>query len=69
MSARSTTLFAAVFLRRLLLQDLHGAEAPRQRRSGRQLFEPIVRQAAGLGEAPTAPDPDRYVQFMIIATC
>lgn len=29
----------------------------------RHLFEPVVRQAAGLGDAPDAPDPDRYQQF------
>jgi sarcosine oxidase subunit alpha len=28
-----------------------------------RLFEPIVRQAAGLGARPTEPDPDRYAQF------
>ena len=28
-----------------------------------KLFEPIVREAAGLGAAPTGPDPDRYAQF------
>ena len=26
------------------------------------LYEPIIRRAAGLGEAPTLPDPDRYAQ-------
>src|ERR1017187_7781400 len=26
------------------------------------LYEPIIRRAAGLGEAPTRPDPDRYAQ-------
>ncbi len=26
------------------------------------LYEPIIRRAAGLGEAPTDPDPDRYAQ-------
>jgi len=28
-----------------------------------RLFEPIVRQAAGLGARTSAPDPDRYAQF------
>lgn len=28
-----------------------------------RLFEPIVRHAAGLGTAPTVPDPDRYAQY------
>lgn len=28
-----------------------------------RLFEPVVRQAAGLGARPIAPDPDRYAQF------
>ncbi len=28
-----------------------------------KVFEPIVRQAAGLGERPHDPDPDRYAQF------
>ncbi|MBL8589063.1 MAG: sarcosine oxidase subunit alpha family protein [Methylobacteriaceae bacterium] len=32
-------------------------------RAWKNVFEPIVRQAAGLGAAPTAPDPDRYAQF------
>ncbi len=26
------------------------------------LYEPVIRRAAGLGEAPTRPDPDRYAQ-------
>ena len=26
------------------------------------LYEPVIRRAAGLGEAPTLPDPDRYAQ-------
>ena len=26
------------------------------------LYEPFIRRAAGLGEAPTLPDPDRYAQ-------
>ncbi len=26
------------------------------------VYEPIIRRAAGLGQAPTAPDPDRYAQ-------
>ncbi len=28
----------------------------------KSLYEPIIRRAAGLGEAPTLPDPDRYAQ-------
>jgi sarcosine oxidase subunit alpha len=28
----------------------------------RHLYEPAIRAAAGLGRAPTAPDPDRYAQ-------
>ena len=32
-------------------------------RSGwKSLYEPVIRRAAGLGEAPTLPDPDRYAQ-------
>jgi len=27
-----------------------------------RLYEPVIRRAAGLGEAPTLPDPDRYSQ-------
>ncbi len=27
-----------------------------------RLYEPVIRRAAGLGEAPTQPDPDRYSQ-------
>jgi sarcosine oxidase subunit alpha len=27
----------------------------------KKLYEPIIRRAAGLGKAPTRPDPDRYV--------
>jgi sarcosine oxidase, subunit alpha len=29
----------------------------------RRVFEPVIRRAAGLGSAPTEPDPDRYAQF------
>ena len=28
----------------------------------KSLYEPVIRRAAGLGEAPTRPDPDRYAQ-------
>jgi sarcosine oxidase subunit alpha len=28
----------------------------------KQLYEPVIRRAAGLGDAPTEPDPDRYAQ-------
>ena len=28
----------------------------------RKLYEPVIRRAAGLGEAPTLADPDRYAQ-------
>ncbi len=28
----------------------------------KSLYEPVIRRAAGLGEAPTLPDPDRYAQ-------
>jgi len=28
----------------------------------KKLYEPMIRKAAGLGKAPTAPDPDRYTQ-------
>ena len=28
-----------------------------------RLFEPLVRRAAGLGRAPTLPDPDRYARY------
>jgi sarcosine oxidase subunit alpha len=28
-----------------------------------RVFEPFIRRAAGLGTAPTEPDPDRYAQF------
>ena len=27
-----------------------------------KLYEPVIRRAAGLGESPTLPDPDRYSQ-------
>ena len=30
------------------------------RRAWDRLYEPLIRRAAGLGEAPTRPDPDRY---------
>ncbi|SFH76632.1 sarcosine oxidase subunit alpha family protein [Albimonas pacifica] len=33
------------------------------RRAWKHVFEPFIRQAAGLGKAPTAPDPDRYEHF------
>ncbi len=29
----------------------------------KHIYEPIIRRAAGLGTAPTEPDPDRYVRF------
>ena len=29
----------------------------------KNLFEPVVRRAAGLGDAPHEPDPDRYAQY------
>jgi sarcosine oxidase subunit alpha len=32
------------------------------RRAWKALYEPVIRRAAGLGEAPTEPDPDRYAQ-------
>jgi sarcosine oxidase, subunit alpha len=32
------------------------------RTAWKSLYEPIIRHAAGLGEAPTLPDPDRYAQ-------
>ncbi len=32
------------------------------RSAWKSLYEPIIRRAAGLGEAPTLPDPDRYAQ-------
>ncbi len=28
----------------------------------RRIYEPLIRRAAGLGRAPTQPDPDRYLQ-------
>jgi sarcosine oxidase, subunit alpha len=32
------------------------------RKAWKALYEPIIRRAAGLGTAPTQPDPDRYAQ-------
>ena len=32
------------------------------RRAWKSLYEPVIRRAAGLGVAPTQPDPDRYAQ-------
>jgi sarcosine oxidase, subunit alpha len=32
------------------------------RKAWKSLYEPIIRRAAGLGVAPTRPDPDRYAQ-------
>jgi sarcosine oxidase, subunit alpha len=32
------------------------------RKAWKALYEPIIRRASGLGEAPTCPDPDRYAQ-------
>ncbi|RBP13767.1 sarcosine oxidase subunit alpha [Roseiarcus fermentans] len=29
----------------------------------KRVYEPVVRRAAGLGTAPTAPDPDRYARY------
>jgi len=31
------------------------------RRAWKALYEPVIRRAAGIGRAPTLPDPDRYV--------
>jgi sarcosine oxidase subunit alpha len=33
------------------------------RAAWKHLFEPVIRQAAGLGKAPRKPDPDRYEHF------
>jgi sarcosine oxidase subunit alpha len=32
------------------------------KKAWRSLYEPLIRRAAGLGRAPTQPDPDRYAQ-------
>jgi sarcosine oxidase, subunit alpha len=32
------------------------------RKAWKSLYEPVIRRAAGLGRAPTHPDPDRYAQ-------
>jgi sarcosine oxidase subunit alpha len=32
------------------------------KKAWKALYEPVIRRAAGLGEAPTLPDPDRYAQ-------
>ncbi len=32
------------------------------RTAWKALYEPVIRRAAGLGEAPSLPDPDRYAQ-------
>ena len=32
------------------------------RQAWKSLYEPVIRRAAGLGEAPTLPDPDKYAQ-------
>jgi sarcosine oxidase subunit alpha len=32
------------------------------KKAWKTLYEPVIRRAAGLGEAPTLPDPDRYAQ-------
>ncbi|HWG72309.1 MAG TPA: 2Fe-2S iron-sulfur cluster-binding protein, partial [Steroidobacteraceae bacterium] len=32
------------------------------RKAWKALYEPVIRRAAGLGRAPTEPDPDRYAQ-------
>ncbi|MBS0528942.1 MAG: sarcosine oxidase subunit alpha [Proteobacteria bacterium] len=31
----------------------------------KSLYEPMIRKAAGLGKAPSAPDPDRYTQVYV----
>jgi hypothetical protein len=54
---RVNDVAVSVLSRGLLLQDLHVAEEGLE-----GLYEPIIRRAAGLGEAPTRPDPDRYAQ-------
>ncbi len=35
------------------------------RAAWKHLFEPVIRQAAGLGRAPDGPDPDRYEHFHV----
>jgi sarcosine oxidase, subunit alpha len=35
------------------------------KRAWSSLYEPAIRRAAGLGRAPTAPDPDRYAQRFV----
>ena len=32
------------------------------KKAWKSLYEPVIRRAAGLGDAPTLPDPDRYAQ-------
>ena len=50
---------------RLLLQDLHVAGA----RGWNRVYEPRIREAAGLGRRPTGPIPTATCTAMPIATC
>jgi sarcosine oxidase subunit alpha len=36
-----------------------------RRRPGRRIYEPIIRAAAGLGVAPSEPDPDHYANHYV----
>ena len=66
---RHQRLPLAAVRRRLLLQDLHGAELFGKNWAWKHVYEPLIRRAAGLGAAPREPDPDRYRALSTIATC
>jgi sarcosine oxidase subunit alpha len=46
--------------RPVLLQDVHGSALPRLQLAWKTIYEPLIRQAAGLGKAPRGADSDRY---------
>ena len=62
--ARSTTCCRALFAGRLLLQDLHAAAELLD-----EVYEPLIRRAAGLGKRPAEPDPTATTSCTPIATC
>src|SRR5271165_1587306 len=56
-------LFAPLFGAGFYYKTFMGPDWLGPNSAWRHVYEPIVRRAAGLGTAPTEPDPDRYVRF------
>ena len=55
--------FAPLFSAGFYYKTFMGPDLFGQNWAWTRIFEPIVRYAAGLGAAPTAPDPDAYAQY------